>query len=768
MMPEPLVDTPLVESVRGCRACGAPFDPILDLGSLVLSDFLDPEAPDPPAVPLDLVGCQRCGLVQLRHAVARDRLYRQYWYRSGVNETMRAELADVATAARAILGGFRYNDLFVDVGANDGTLLNAVATVANGPVPCRIAFEPAENLYELLHAHATVVYNDYFPGASSLHLIDKSVACLTQIACFYGLDDPLACVAEVDRLLTDDGLWIVQMQDLAQMIQATAFDNICAEHRAYYSTASFTALLTFAGANLRIVGVERRAINGGSLRYYLRRRHQPDLTDHARWHPASVQIATEMDAISPRSLDRFAWRVSEIKSQLLAALFRVACHDQPIDLYGACYDSETRAVTTDGLKRYDELRVGDRVITINPTTQEVEIQAIEEVFQYEYAGELIHFHGKRADLLVTPNHRMLRNSRGPIGTLKFEFAATLERRPTFLLPLGIGTGVERDFIDIRAWVDQAAYPGRCHRVPDVWATADLLYLLGLYVGDGYAVNGSRRGYSVNFCIPVGDKARYPLEELLTRLGITYRAYQSEVQVAARALVDIFSSCGSSALEKRIPRWALDFAPQYLEHLLRGLIDSDGWRNGAKGRVAYRTSSPKLVADVLELAAKLARQCTVAVTEPQTYRIKDHTAMSAASYTIKIGMTQAKCYRSQRVPYKGIVWCVSVPNTNLLVERHGKVTFCGNSTKASTLLQVCGLGGGKLRSAVERSPEKWGKVTSGTRIPILSEADWRVDPAPASLLTIWQFRDAVLARESEYLSRGGGFIVPLPRVEVVYG
>lgn len=123
-----------------CRACGGPLDDLLDLGHPVLSDFLRPEEPDPPRVPLDVVVCQSCDLVQLRHTVDPESLYRKYWYRSGVNEAMRAELADVASTVRTVLGTDRGTVL--DIGANDGTLLSCFS----GDSWNRIGVEPARNI----------------------------------------------------------------------------------------------------------------------------------------------------------------------------------------------------------------------------------------------------------------------------------------------------------------------------------------------------------------------------------------------------------------------------------------------------------------------------------------------------------------------------------------------------------------------------------------------------------------------------------------------
>src|SRR5205814_4712509 len=56
----------------------------------------DLEQPDGPKAPLELVLCGRCGLLQLKHTISAEAMYKNYWYRSGTNQTMRNALADIA------------------------------------------------------------------------------------------------------------------------------------------------------------------------------------------------------------------------------------------------------------------------------------------------------------------------------------------------------------------------------------------------------------------------------------------------------------------------------------------------------------------------------------------------------------------------------------------------------------------------------------------------------------------------------------------------
>ena len=96
----------------------------------------------------------------------------------------------------------------------------------------------------------------------------------------------------------------------------------------------------------------------------------------------------------------------------------------------------------------------------------------------------------------------------------------------------------------------------------------------------------------------------------------------------------------------------------------------------------------------------------------------------------------------------------------------RVYVYGASTKGNTLLQYFGLDHSLITAASERNPEKWGRMTVGTHIPIISEEDARRANPEFFLVLPWHFLDEFMAREKEYLRSGGRFIVPMPYFTLV--
>src|SRR4051812_47618106 len=120
-----------------CRICGSSaLAPVLSLGAQhIAGAFAEPggEQPVQRRIPVDLVRCDltrdedACGLIQLRHTVPGGILYHSYWYRSGINQTMTTNLHGIARTAEELVG-LQPGDLVLDIGCNDGTLLDGYRT----------------------------------------------------------------------------------------------------------------------------------------------------------------------------------------------------------------------------------------------------------------------------------------------------------------------------------------------------------------------------------------------------------------------------------------------------------------------------------------------------------------------------------------------------------------------------------------------------------------------------------------------------------------
>ena len=91
---------------------------------------------------------------------------------------------------------------------------------------------------------------------------------------------------------------------------------------------------------------------------------------------------------------------------------------------------------------------------------------------------------------------------------------------------------------------------------------------------------------------------------------------------------------------------------------------------------------------------------------------------------------------------------------------------GASTKGNVTLQFCGVTTAEIPAIAEVNSEKFGRVTPGTRIPIIPEAEARAMKPDYFLVLPWHFKESILQREQDYIANGGKFIFPFPEIEII--
>lgn len=238
---------------KTCRVCGGKLKNLFSLGKLCVSTFVDDPVKKCEKVPLDMMRCAgECGLVQLRHTADYDLMYtKHYWYRSGLNQTIVNDLKGVVKSIGKKKG------VWIDVGANDGTLLSFVPSGFK-----KYGVEPATNLQKELKKQAKAI-NKFWEDVK----LEKADV-ITAIGMFYDSENPNVFMQNVKKHLKDDGVFIAQLMTMKQMVEMNDIGNICHEHLEYYDYKALQYLYELNG--LEIFHVEENNINGGSYRLFAR------------------------------------------------------------------------------------------------------------------------------------------------------------------------------------------------------------------------------------------------------------------------------------------------------------------------------------------------------------------------------------------------------------------------------------------------------------------------------------------------------------------
>ncbi len=98
------------------------------------------------------------------------------------------------------------------------------------------------------------------------------------------------------------------------------------------------------------------------------------------------------------------------------------------------------------------------------------------------------------------------------------------------------------------------------------------------------------------------------------------------------------------------------------------------------------------------------------------------------------------------------------------------TVCGYGAagRATTLLNYCGIGHETLDYIVDESPSRIGRYVPGVRVPVVNRDHFHANPVDDCLLTAWNYRDEIIAKEPTFTAKGGVFLAPLPKQEIIQG
>tara|TARA_Y100001968_G_scaffold100812_1_gene90735 strand:+ start:7617 stop:8849 length:1233 start_codon:yes stop_codon:yes gene_type:complete len=214
--------------------------------------------------------CNDCALIQLEQAYSPDDLYSEYYYYSSVNNTMRLHLtnlvADIVTKY-----GTKPPGRWLDIGCNDGYTLSickAIGWETTGVDPSNVIGKYYKNIFT---EHNFI--NDIFPSKKIPQ--NNQFDIITTISMFYDISNLKQFIKAIENLISDKGIWIVEMNYTKDMILNNGYDMISHEHITYYTLKTFIKLVSLHSSQLQIYNCSFSPINGGSIRIFVDKGFRP-------------------------------------------------------------------------------------------------------------------------------------------------------------------------------------------------------------------------------------------------------------------------------------------------------------------------------------------------------------------------------------------------------------------------------------------------------------------------------------------------------------
>tara|TARA_B100000989_G_scaffold286778_1_gene255775 strand:+ start:1430 stop:2602 length:1173 start_codon:yes stop_codon:yes gene_type:complete len=250
--------------IKNCLVCKKKkLKKYLDLGKQPLANNLK-KTIKVQKFPLELMYCSSCFHNQLSIEISKEKLFSNYLYLSSQSKTLQNHFDSAAKKYINLLNLNKYSSI-IDIGSNDGIALNyyKIKNYKNF-----VGIEPAKNLCKIANKRGIKTINSYLNKELS-----KKYSCsadLVTASNVFAHNKNIKLLAKyLLSLLRKDGVLIIEVQYIIDMLKKNLFDNIYHEHIHYWSLHSLNYLFKSLGSS--IYKVEKISTHGGSIRCYIKK-----------------------------------------------------------------------------------------------------------------------------------------------------------------------------------------------------------------------------------------------------------------------------------------------------------------------------------------------------------------------------------------------------------------------------------------------------------------------------------------------------------------
>ncbi|HLN19070.1 MAG TPA: class I SAM-dependent methyltransferase, partial [Patescibacteria group bacterium] len=312
---------------NNCRGCGSKkLFKFLDLGKMPLAGgFIskDKKIEKEIKVPLDVHFCQDCGLVQILTVINPDVLFQDYCYVSSVIKSLSKHFEGYS---QFLLNSYlkKTDSKILEFGCNDGVLLQYLKK--------RRAFgiDPSKNVSRIAKKKGFDVRTGYFDQRTAVKILKDigKMDVVTGSNVFAHVDDIHEIIKAAKVILKPDGVFIIEVHYLKDLLDKFQYDTIYHEHLCYYSIKALKKIFSLNG--MRIIDVIHLEMHGGGIRVVA-----ANNASRLQEKKSVSHFLTDEKNINKKKLQSFGKFCINHKKKLNSLLKNIKKKNQTIVGYGA-------------------------------------------------------------------------------------------------------------------------------------------------------------------------------------------------------------------------------------------------------------------------------------------------------------------------------------------------------------------------------------------------------------------------------------------------
>ena len=251
--------------INKCQICSSTnLVKVMSLGDQPLANSLIKDLDEENKLnkyPINIVRCDDCTLLQIDYIVDQNKVYHlDYPYLPGITKTVDNEQKELCDFLLKKIN-LKKNDLVVDIGSNDGSLLKHFKS--NGLNT--IGVEPT-NIAKIANANGISSIQSFFNKNTAEKIIKKNgkAKLITSTNVFAHMSTLGDVMEGIEMLLDNDGYYAFENHYIMEILEKVQYDTFYHEHLRTYSLISLIKLFEMYNLNLFHAQIVSRY--GGSIR----------------------------------------------------------------------------------------------------------------------------------------------------------------------------------------------------------------------------------------------------------------------------------------------------------------------------------------------------------------------------------------------------------------------------------------------------------------------------------------------------------------------
>lgn len=314
--------------MSGCRICSGKLKLINDFGKISLVGNFLKKNKKVKKYNLSLNYCEDCKHVQIKEIINRDLLFKNYLWETGISKSNISLINVLINKLKKYK--IDKDSKILEIASNDGSFLQKI----NAKFKCFVlGIDPAKNLQKLNKNKDILTLNNYFDKKLSLKIKKKFklfdfIFARNVIA---HVPNPNEIFAGVQNLLSNDGLFILEVPHLFNIFKDNQYDNIFHEHIGFHSLKSIIDLCFIN--NLEVLDIELIKSQGGSIRCYIGKKNIKKRSSSKI--NSILRMEKQIGLYSPKKLENFKNKILNHVNELKNLIEKIKIKKKRISIYGA-------------------------------------------------------------------------------------------------------------------------------------------------------------------------------------------------------------------------------------------------------------------------------------------------------------------------------------------------------------------------------------------------------------------------------------------------